>query len=68
MKLHRSAAEITASGLDKQIGKIEEQGGKFLDHAADVLAPLEISRTHVEALLGLQQKQGHYPPVAAIEE
>lgn len=44
LKVHRSTTEVTASGLDKQIEKTEEQVDRLLDRAADILAPLEISR------------------------
>lgn len=40
LKVHRNPAQITASGLDSQLQRFEEEADKILARAAKALAPL----------------------------
>ena len=51
LKVHRSPTEITASGLDSQLQRFEEQADKILARAERVLSPLEVTRRELWQML-----------------
>lgn len=62
LKVHRNPAEITASGLDKQLQRFEEQADKILARAEKALSPLQVTRQELWQMLW--EKLRSYPDPA----
>lgn len=51
LKVHRTPAEITASGLDNQLERFQEEADKILARAEKALSPLEVTRQELWRML-----------------
>lgn len=51
LKVHRTPAEITASGLDTQLDRFEEEADKILARAKKALSPLKVTRQELWRML-----------------
>jgi len=51
LKVHRTPTEISASGLDSQLERFEEEADKILARAEKALSPLQVTRQELWQML-----------------